>query len=197
MAGEHSDGVRNSDPKVVGPGVWFSIHTLAMAAVTEDKKRNFQDYMVTLSIKFPCGKCRGHIREYLNSNPISDYWNVKSTEGVEIGLFQWSWIFHNFVNARLNKPQMDWGTAYSLYMMDNSDVCTGDCASPPSSPTPSSPTPSSPTPSPNPYSSTISSSSSTAAPVGNRSFKSSPSSPQAKKPAVSGYGIPYRMRRRT
>jgi hypothetical protein len=47
-----------------------------------------------------------------------------------LGLFIWTWKFHNAVNTRLRKPVMSWDTAYSLYselQNNNNLVCSKTC----------------------------------------------------------------------
>ena len=51
-----------------------------------------------------------------------------------IGMFRWMWIFHNWVNSRLQKPLLGWETAISLYI----DSECSECGSPRSDPDESS-----------------------------------------------------------
>ena len=127
----HSD---ISDPKKCGPGIWYTTHVYARDAVTEEKKHIFLNHINMLRKDFPCEKCRGHINEYVEANPIEHYWNVTDNDGNAIGLFQWSWIFHNAVNERINKerpddphPYVDWNTAYNMYYNTDIMICTKGC----------------------------------------------------------------------
>lgn len=115
-----------SDPKVVGPGVWFAIHTKAIKAKTEQAKQEFVEFMVLLCTNFPCLQCRGHCTEYLKMYPIQEYWNDKDINGVDVGMFKWSWVFHNSVNLRTGKGDLSWNTAYNMYVGD-AGICTADC----------------------------------------------------------------------
>ena len=113
-----------SDPSKLG-AIWFTIHTMAKHADTLERKNQFIDYMYLLATEFPCGKCRNHIQEYLRNNPFEPFMNMKNQIGEDIGMFKWSWIFHNAVNTRLGKPYMDWDTAWQMYDTGR-EVCT-DC----------------------------------------------------------------------
>lgn len=117
-----------ADPDVIGPGVWLSIHLMAMDANTIEKKVAFRDFMYLLSEKFPCEKCRRHIVRYLSVHPIESYYDIIADDGTDIGMFKYSWIFHNAVNTRLGKPYVDWETALRLYSTDTDlKVCKSSC----------------------------------------------------------------------
>ncbi len=116
-----------SDPRSFGAGAWLIIHILAYNAKTNVKKKAFEDAVQSISAGLKCHTCQTHCVEYVTKNPIRDYWYVKSNAGEDIGMFKWSWIFHNAVNARLGKEILDYETAYHLYSDDPDTVCTKDC----------------------------------------------------------------------
>ena len=132
-----------TDPKVIGPGVWFTIHRTAKRATNESGKKCFVELMNDLAEKFPCPKCRNHIQKYLSENPIKNYWNLRrknlqtgqggnADADEEIGMFTWAWNFHNAVNSRLSaagqyKPYVDFDTAWNLYSDSGISVCTKGC----------------------------------------------------------------------
>jgi len=120
-----------SDPSKLG-GIWFTIHIMAKHADTPERKNQFIDYMYLLSAEFPCGKCRNHIQEYLRNNSFDPFMNIKNENGEDIGMFKWSWLFHNTVNIRLHKPYLDWDTAWGMYDSGR-EVCTNCGVSPPTS----------------------------------------------------------------
>lgn len=105
----------HTDPDIVGPGIWHSIHLLGKNANMIERKKAFIYFMDLLYHNFPCPVCKTHIQQYMNKNPIVPFLNLKSPNGTDIGLFKWSWIFHNAVNTRLGKPEMDWDTVQALY----------------------------------------------------------------------------------
>ena len=115
-----------TDPKILGPGIWLTIHLKAKRAIDEQGKRAFISEMFFHYNDFPCGNCREHIQEYMDSHPFEPFYNMKDSSGREIGLFKWSWMFHNAVNTRLHKPYLDWKTAYEMYQLDEDIIkpCT-------------------------------------------------------------------------
>lgn len=104
-----------SDPEKIGSGLWISIHLKAKHAIDEKSKEAFIDYMFLLGEEFPCGKCRGHLQEYLRDHPFEPYMNLEDEKGHQIGMFKFSWLFHNAVNLRLHKPFVTWQNALAMY----------------------------------------------------------------------------------
>ena len=115
-----------SNPAIIGPGVWYSIHLKAKHATTFEKKQEFVEYMEQLSREFPCMECRNHIKEYLDNNPFDIFFQMINKQQQDIGMFKWSWLFHNAVNTRLGKPYVDWETAWGMYDTEDS-ICNLDC----------------------------------------------------------------------
>lgn len=128
----HGTGKDITNPEVVGPGNWFVIHTMAKRAGESGNpyqaKMAFWNHMKMLSETFPCITCRNHIKEYLDKNPIEPFWRIiDESTGQDVGLFKYTWIFHNIVNVRLGKPEMSWNTAYSMYYDEEESVCSLSC----------------------------------------------------------------------
>ena len=115
-----------TDPKYIGPGVWYNIHLKAYEASDDKTIEEFIDYMYLLAMKFPCHKCRSHINKYIEDHPFEDLQNLRNKEGRKIGMFKWSWLFHNAVNTRIHKPLVDWETAWAMYDRDI-EVCSKNC----------------------------------------------------------------------
>lgn len=127
-----SDYKDYTDPKYVGPGTWNVIHRTAFNAQTHQLQLQFIDNMKLICKGFPCTVCKGHCTKYIEDNPMEEYLDVSiEMEGkkMALGMFIWSWKFHNAVNARpnLNKPIMTWDTAYNLYSGTESLVCSKHC----------------------------------------------------------------------
>lgn len=117
---------RLSDPTYVGPGTWWVTHMKAKLATNEKTIDEFINYMNFLAQHFSCKNCRKHINEYMKSHPFSDLRNLKNEEGELIGMFKWSWLFHNAVNTRIGKPYIDWETAVGMYY-NEIEVCSKNC----------------------------------------------------------------------
>ena len=78
----------NTDPKYIGPGIWFTLHTLAKNAVTKADKGNFLRFLMSLREDFPCPNCRIHINNFLEIHPPDPF--MKST--APDSLFKYTWI---------------------------------------------------------------------------------------------------------
>lgn len=120
-----------SNPATLG-AIWWVIHIKAKHATTPELKSEFIDFMYLLSIEFPCGKCRSHIQEYLRDHPFDPFMNIVNEKGEDVGMFKWSWIFHNSVNMRIHKPYVDWETAWEMFDTGR-EVCTNCSGSLPGS----------------------------------------------------------------
>ena len=108
-----------------GHGLWFSIHTFALLAITLQLIDDFIINLWSILDKIPCGECRNHALKYINANPPEELKHDQDANEILIGMFRWVWIFHNTVNARLGKPIVDWDTARSLY--SNETMCNTSC----------------------------------------------------------------------
>ena len=125
-----SDYKDRTDPKYVGPGTWDLLTRLAKNAITHELELEFEREMTEACIHYPCGNCAEHCKAYIEKNPIRDYYGyyiIINEQKVMIGMFVWIWKFHNAVNARLNKPIMDWDTAYNIYYPSDSLYCSSAC----------------------------------------------------------------------
>ena len=110
--------IRLSDPLIFGIGIWFSIHIMAAAATTAERKKAFYIFIRTLVAALKCPTCRKHAMEYVKENPPEEFPYTTDEEGNDITLFEWSRIFHNVVNKRLGKPEYDFKSVYPIYRPD-------------------------------------------------------------------------------
>jgi hypothetical protein len=120
----------HTDPKYTGPGTWNVLHRLAFKARTRKAQTNFIEVMKETCAGFSCVVCRGHCSEYIKNHPLEEYLGIKVSIGdqtLDLGMFVWTWKFHNAVNARLKKPIMSWITAYNLYSEARNLVCSKSC----------------------------------------------------------------------
>ncbi len=115
-----------SDPKYIGPGVWFKMHLKGYEAVDDTRIEEFMDDIYLLAIKFPCKKCRKHINKYIEDHPFDDLINLTNDDNRRIGMFKWAWLFHNAVNTRIKKPLVDWETAWGMYDHEI-EACSKNC----------------------------------------------------------------------
>lgn len=120
-----------SDPqksisKRIGPGVWYTIHKLAIRATTKQKALSFIETLNVIVREFPCDECRKHGISFMERTPPENYLDLLDTDGNMIGMFRWSWEFHNTANRGLKKSTMSFDDAYAIYNNDQS-VCLGNC----------------------------------------------------------------------
>jgi hypothetical protein len=106
-----------SHNKEWGPGRWQSIHVTAASAVTTEKFKNFCEWIRDQIDHLPCSECTEHAKEYLQSNPPE-----KAEDA-----FIWTWRFHNTVNRRLDKPEMEYTTAKQIYLEGGMKTCDSGC----------------------------------------------------------------------
>lgn len=97
----------------IGPVLWKNIHENAGKCKTPEQKKKFIEYLFFLCQNFPCNVCKPHFTHYLKENCPS-----KNTD-----LFFWSVEFHNNVNKRLGKPQMDIIDACKMYKYKPTMLC--------------------------------------------------------------------------
>jgi hypothetical protein len=120
-----------TDPKSFGPGIWFTLHTTSLTAVDTESKKAFAAMVKSIIHGIKCEECHGHATAYLEKNPIEKFFNIKDDKtSAEIGCFKWTWIFHNAVNRRLQKKEIDFQTALMMYA--KKETCK-DCTSKPKS----------------------------------------------------------------
>jgi len=118
-----SNHSRLHKPAYIGPGIWYTMHTLAASAKTEDDKKQVVNQIKHLQSKFPCEECKLHFWNYINSHPLEN-----SIIGNEDSLFLWTFNFHNAVNFRLGKSQVSYDEAKNIFLNDMI-FCSADCDS--------------------------------------------------------------------
>lgn len=112
-----------NDPTVIGPGIWFNMHTTAVHATTDQLKEAFIVYINALCDNFRCQTCRVHFRKFIDTRPLKEYWAIKDNNGNDIGFFKWTWELHNQVNKFLKKYQPSLEEAYTYYSDNSVGVC--------------------------------------------------------------------------
>lgn len=125
-----SDYKDRTDPKYIGPGTWDVIHRRAFKARTRAQQLSFAEFMKDVCHTFPCFVCKGHCTEYIKNHPLEEHIGVLvdiNGEQIALGIFVWTWKFHNAVNARLGKPIMSWETAYNIFSDTENLVCSKNC----------------------------------------------------------------------
>lgn len=114
---------RLSDHVKFGPIMWYLIHNISRR-ISEDIFINILSIIIEL---IPCNTCKNHAKKYLSENPIIMFKNVYDENTNEkIGMFKWTWKFHNAVNLRLNKPLIDFDVAIKMYPTNDKSSETDD-----------------------------------------------------------------------
>lgn len=132
----HDEVNRFADPKVIGPGEWIVIHTLAFNAKTPEEKKSFCRNFRLIINTFRCSNCRQHAIAYIESNPPEIHARIIVEKGHEdTTMFRYTWEFHNTVNKRLGKPKMSWEQAYKEYSNPTDMFCNTHCGGPTIAPT--------------------------------------------------------------
>lgn len=129
----HNQPILISDPKIIGPGVWFAIHTMSMSCSDRESCSFFIQFVKTIVETFPCDNCRKHGKLFIDKNPLEDYVYITNNIGEHIGMFKWTWEFHNAANSAIGKQKISFEDAWKLYSSTKS-VCTGNCGGDTSNP---------------------------------------------------------------
>lgn len=111
-----------------GPAEWHLMHSSAYEAQTEEEKQRVKWLIENICKHFRCKECSGHCKSYSEANPIQDSWTVMHN-GRDVGLFIWTWKFHNAVNQRINKKVLDFETVLEMYSNPDNTTCHLQCSS--------------------------------------------------------------------
>lgn len=86
--------------------LWDNIHIKAAQSKTIQQHKEFCLWIRKIIESISCSSCRVHAQQYILDNPPE---NAKNA-------FVWTWEFHNNVNQRLAKPQLNYGSAAIRYL---------------------------------------------------------------------------------
>jgi len=108
-------------PDIWGPGGWKFIHYVSLGYPDKPStvdKQNYKNFYTSLQHILPCGKCAENYSLNLKNYPIDSHLGSRDT------LVKWTIDIHNQVNNELNKKELNYDEALSLYTNESSD--TGD-----------------------------------------------------------------------
>ena len=103
-------------------GIWFTLHTYSIVCNTYALKQSFVILINALLNNFKCLECKSHFKQFIDTHPISHYFNMTDTHGRDSGLFKWTWECHNEVNKRLHQYQPSFEEAYAVYSGDDNQT---------------------------------------------------------------------------
>jgi hypothetical protein len=104
----------SGDPKVWGPAFWFTLHNGAARYPIKASpicKESMKGFIMGMPYMIPCEKCQDHAFAHIEQN----YYRINEIVSGREQLFNFFVSFHNYVNKRYGKPEMDYKTAYDLY----------------------------------------------------------------------------------
>jgi len=104
--------VKNINKETWSHPIWFILHFSALNSpnmLNEIWTTAYKAFAACLQIILPCELCRQHWVENLPRIPIDNYLFTCDS------LFQWSWLIHNEVNKKLDKPSMNLDEARMKY----------------------------------------------------------------------------------
>lgn len=84
-----------------GPALWHSLHTISFnypVEPSEEQKKNYYDYFLSLQHILPCKYCRDNFKKNLEILPLTSE-VLKNRHN----LSKWLYDFHNVVNKNLGK----------------------------------------------------------------------------------------------
>lgn len=114
MVWEKETYANTTEPKVFGRAFWFTLHNGA-AHYPENAspivREHMKGFILGIPIMLPCQDCSEHARAYIELN----YSNLGDICSGRNKLFKFFVDFHNYVNARYNKPIMSVEDAWKLY----------------------------------------------------------------------------------
>ena len=94
---------KNINPNIWGPIFWDTLHLTAFGYPSNPNNKDkqvYMDFIKNYARILPCDKCTRDAQEYVEK--LSQLkWNdiLKSRES----LIEWTWVFHDSVNIKLNK----------------------------------------------------------------------------------------------
>ena len=89
------------NPKVWGPKLWFSLHTITLnypKKPTYKHKKIYNNFFINLQYILPCSSCAVNYKKHLDKYPIKENLDCRKD------LVLWLIKIHNEVNKQLGKP---------------------------------------------------------------------------------------------
>jgi len=97
-----------------GPQYWYFIHMAAVSYSnnpTPEMKSVMKHFLIGIPVFLPCGACKKHSEAFLTEKRYLLDWAVSN----RTNLFEFTWAFHNHVNALTAKPQISLAKAKEDY----------------------------------------------------------------------------------
>ena len=97
---------------VWGPSAWRFLHSVTFAypdAPSKEHKEAARSLFRSLKLMLPCGDCCTHYCSGFDGDPVDNHLHSRDA------LSRWLVAFHNKVNARLGKPEVQFEEAKAQY----------------------------------------------------------------------------------
>jgi hypothetical protein len=107
-------------PDIWGPHGWKFIHYITLGYPnnpTEQDKKKYYNFFMSLSNVIPCSICGNHFKQHLEITPLDEE-SLKNKES----LMAWGIKMHNHVNAKNNKKLQSIKDAIKA-IINNDDKC--------------------------------------------------------------------------
>lgn len=94
---------------VWGPGMWHYLHTMSFnypVQPTEDDKKHYRDFVLSLQYVLPCGKCRNNLKKNFKQLPLE----MKDMES-RYTFSKYVYDLHELINKMLKKKS---GLTYEM-----------------------------------------------------------------------------------
>ena len=100
-----------------GPRLWTIFHFLAEISERRDMAMLWNSLMRLTAATMPCEQCRIHLADYLKTHTFVRFAKIHTITGAAVKerATQEMFIFHNAVNARIEKPAMTKEEYEALY----------------------------------------------------------------------------------
>jgi len=108
--------IKAVDPNEWGPSGWKFLHYIALVYPenpTDEDRKNYQDFFISLQNVLPCSKCSENYKKNLDIFPINE--SLDDNES----LFKWTIDIHNEVNSETNKDKYSYEEAFDMYVNKN------------------------------------------------------------------------------
>jgi hypothetical protein len=104
------------EPRLFGPHYWYMLHNMSLNYpnnASDIAKKKMRAFVEALPFLLPCRDCSEHAKFFMakamRTNAVDHALESKKN------LFTFLWRFHNSVNRRLNKPEVSFNDALSMY----------------------------------------------------------------------------------
>ena len=113
----------NYEAALHGPGIWFSVHWLALNALSQHDCLATCNYIRMLARVFPCSICSSEVRTYVEEFPPEHTIRKVGDQQFNEEAFRYTVDLHNLVNSCRNAATMSHQEALKLYLDSAGSGC--------------------------------------------------------------------------